>query len=107
MGYMKFDLIESMIDLLENEVTYENVNVLFTDKAKTIIHEIAEYSRNCDMFKKNLDNSESQWVREEKDIRLLWNHMIERIANAPTRLHSQFSVILVMPYVDDLLEVTP
>ena len=79
----------------------------FTDKSIAIIHDIAEYSRHTELYKRFSSNSNSfmeKWRTEgnvtAKDVYL---HMLCKIADAPTMLHRNTAIILFIPIIDDML----
>ena len=94
------DLMIALIEDIGGDCT-------FTDKSKSIIHDVAEYSRQTELYKRFSGNSSSfmeEWRAEEnvtaKDVYL---HMLCKIANAPTVLHRNMSIILFIPIIDDML----
>lgn len=97
------EIWDLMISLIEDV----GVDYSFTDKSKAIIHDIAEYSRQRELYKRFTNNMNAfmeEWRAEEtvtaKDVYL---HMLSKIANAPTMLHRNMSIILLMPIIDDML----
>lgn len=94
------DLMISLIEDIGGDGT-------FTDKSKSIIHDVAEYSRQTELYKrfKDAGNSFMEEWRAEKDVSAedVYLHMLNKIANAPTVLHRNMSIILFIPIIDDML----
>lgn len=94
------DLMISLIEDIGDDCS-------FSDKSKTIIHDIAEYARQMELYKhfsRDRDSFMEEWRAEEtvtaKDV---YMHMLYKIANAPTTLHRNMSIILFIPIIDDML----
>lgn len=94
------DLMISLIEDIGGDCT-------FTDKSIAIIHDVAEYSRKTELYKRFKGNSDSfmeKWRAAgnvtAKDVYL---HMLGKIANAPTILHRNTAIILFIPIIDDML----
>lgn len=97
------EIAELMISLIK-EV---GGSCTFSDKSKAIIHDIAEYSRQRELYRRFTDNMSAfmeEW-QNEKDVTAkdVYLHMLDKIVNAPTILHRNTSIILLMPIIDDLL----
>lgn len=94
------DLMISLIEDIGGDCT-------FTDKSRSIIHDVAEYSRKTELYKRFKDSSNAfmaEWRTEEnvtaKDVYL---HMLSKIADAPTMLHRNTAILLFIPIIDDML----
>lgn len=61
-----------------------------------IINEIADYAEQTDIFKANKERGKFFDGQTAKNI---FCYMLDRIINAPTVLHRNMSVILIMPFV--------
>ena len=97
------EISDLMISLIED--TGDDCS--FSDKSKTIIHDIAEYARQMELYKhfsRDRDSFMEKWRAEEtvtaKDV---YMHMLYKITNAPTTLHRNMSIILFIPIIDDML----
>lgn len=103
------ELRESFTELLE-EMHRENAgkvgheNIIFPQRAKELIKEIAEFSRQTQIYQSVQDQREAFWNdTKEATPGLIYGYMLDRVANAPTRIHANYSVILIMPRLDELL----
>lgn len=99
---MKFisELFDLMPELI-SETLANNEDFEFSERAKAIIKEIAEYSRTTKVFTDNKERGKDIFGgMSAKDI---YMHLIEKIANAPTTAHLTTSAILCMPFLDDEL----
>ena len=97
------ELSNLMIALIE-DVGHD---ISFSDKSKVIIHDIAEYARQLELYKHYSYDSDSfmeEWRAEETvTAKAVYLHMLYKIVNAPTVLHRNMSIILFMPIIDDML----
>ena len=92
------------------EVTKENKGkegkeeVIFNKRAKEIVKEIAAYSRTTDIYK-NLKEQREKFWEDAGNVTpaLVYGYMLDRAVNAPTTLHMYYSVILIMPMLDEVL----
>lgn len=102
------DLIEKGELLHDNASTAEIFEYLKENRA--LIKELSESARQTgifqrgqeevEVFKKKLNSSNDSGAIEENVVNAyIW--VLDRIVNAPTRLHMQCSVALCMPIVDD------
>ena len=98
---MKEDVQKQVVCLIE-EVMQQNdgkeskENVFFSEKAKGLIKEIAEYAKTTMLYKRTKERREEFW-KETQDT------LLDRVANAPTRIHAESSIILLMPRLDEVL----
>ena len=97
------ELPDLMVRIIEESEELKDGDVRFSDEAKKLIHEVAEYSRNTAIYKDSSDRSDEFWKNNEKTVKNVWIHMLDRVVNAPTTIHRDSSVILMMPVLDELL----
>lgn len=76
----------------------------FTDRAKSLIKEMADYSRRTKLYEHHRDNDREFWedVGEETPEKV-YAHMLNRVNNAPLNIHMYSSIILLMPKLDELV----
>lgn len=97
-----YELVPELIGL----VTYdEDKNLLFDDRAKAIIKDIADFARNTKIWETVKEQREQFW-EDTKDStpEQVYSYMLDRIVNAPTSIHRDSSIILIMPRLDELLQ---
>lgn len=67
-----------------------------TPRGIEIINEIADYAEQTEIFKMNENRGE---IFEGKPSKFIFEYMLDRVLCAPTVLHINASVILIMPFV--------
>lgn len=67
-----------------------------TPRGIEIINEIADYAEQTEMFKMSEKRGE---IFEGKPSKFIFEYMLNRVLCAPTVLHINASVILIMPFV--------
>ena len=76
----------------------------FSDRALEIIHEIAEYGRTTMIWKSTAERREKFWADSaDATPEQVYAYMLDRIVNAPTRLHRDSSILLIIPRLDEML----
>lgn len=99
---------DKVADMLE-EVYADGSEFVFTDKAKTILKECAEYARETTLYIENEAGANEFWSETTENAVYratptnVYRHILERIVNAPTRLHMIASVIIHIPTLDRLV----
>ena len=88
------EVTDLMAELLENNVDCE-ANA-FTKRGREIINEISDFAEQTRIFK---DNKEKGDMFDDATVVQLFGYMLDRIVNAPTPIHRDMSVILIMPFV--------
>lgn len=99
------ELIEEVMK--ENNGKEGKENVIFTQKAKALVKKIADFSKKTKIWQETETQREKFW-RETKDATpaLVYGYLLDRVVNAPTIFHSNSSIILLMPKLDELLNGT-
>lgn len=110
------DDFNAMMLSLMNEINaynpYSSENILFSDKAKSLIHEMAEYARNSKYYKKILEN-DAWMINEQKSyieaamkttVSRVYYDMLYKIAEAPTFIHAELAPLMLIPVLDDMLQ---
>ena len=80
-----------MIEMFD---TCPNYNL--TPRGIEIINEIADYAEQTEMFKMNESRGE---IFEGKPSKFIFEYMLDRVVRAPSMLHVNASIILIMPFV--------
>lgn len=88
------EVTELMAELLENNVDFETT--VFTERGREIINEISDFAEQTRIFK---DNEEKGEMFDGSTVRQIFGYMLDRIVNAPTSIHRDTSIILIMPFV--------
>ena len=106
---MVIELFEDVVNTNSDE-DYTNKSISFSDRAKELIHTMAEYARTLDFYNDLMDNNVCRTEKDEyaelaktKSASLIWLDMCYKITNAPTRLHMQCVSVLLIPILDDKL----
>ena len=99
------ELIEEVMK--ENDGKEGKENVIFSQRAKALAKKIADFSRKTKIWQETERQREEFW-RETKDATpaLVYGYLLDRVVNAPTIFHSNSSIILLMPKLDELLNGT-
>lgn len=87
-------LKELMLELLEGNVDIEKWIV--TERGQEIINEICDYAEQTKIFKENKERGE---IFDKATAQNVFVYMLDRVVNAPTSVHRDMSVLLIMPFV--------
>lgn len=95
---------EKTIQIMENVQDELNAcgKYRFSDETKRLISEVAEYCRKT-KFYNHLKEKEPEFIRTES-AEYLYNHMITKMAKAPSSFHCIGAAIIMMPAIDDALK---
>ncbi len=85
-----------MLELLDNESEWQDANIVFTERGREIIDKISDYAERTRIFQKYKENGE---MFEACTTQQVFGYMLDRIVNAPTTLHRDASILLIMPFV--------
>jgi hypothetical protein len=85
-----------MLELLENNTDWQDANAVFTKRGREIIDEICDYAEQTRIFQEHKEKSE---IFDGSTAQQVFGYMLDRIVNAPTTIHRNSSVILIMPFV--------
>lgn len=83
-----------MLELLEDNIKGDPWQV--TNRGREIIDEISNYAEQLEIFRVNMDRGQ---VFEGATARQVYGYMLDRVVNAPTIIHRDMSVILIMPFL--------
>lgn len=96
--FMMENVLESVLEGSDQNTGELN----FSDEARSLISEFAEKCRATDLFKENEltgRNFTNGMTAEE-----IWNHMGQKIIDAPTGFHMLSAGVLLIPFADDALK---
>lgn len=86
------ELDDLVIELIKKNTDFQRAK--FTGRGYEIIDEISDYAEHTRIFQ---ENKEKEEMFDDCSAELLFAYMLDRVANAPTRLHATASVLLIMP----------
>ena len=87
-------LNDLMLELLENNINLEKMEI--TKRGREIIDEISDYAEQTRIFQEHKEKGE---MFDGSTAQQVFGYMLDRIVNAPTTIHRNSSVILIMPFV--------
>lgn len=85
-----------MLELLESNTDWQDSNAIFTKRGREIIDEISDYAEQTRIFQEHKERGE---MFDGSTAQQVFGYMLDRIVNAPTTIHRNSSVILIMPFV--------
>lgn len=95
------ELYSLMVELLDSNVTATPEQLTVTDRGREIINEIADYAEKTNIFQE--EKGQGEWLNG-KTAEQIYRHMLERIVLAPTTIHMNMSVLLIMPFLRQKLQ---
>lgn len=95
------ELNKLMLELLENNTDWRDGQVIFTDRGREIIDEISDYAEQTRIFQEHKERGE---IFDGYTAQQVFCYMLDRVVNAPTAIHRQTSVLLIMPFVRKKLQ---
>jgi hypothetical protein len=96
--YEKFE--DDVIDILESVGECTDSTLI---KSAEKIHSLADYARQTPLFKDS-EQKGNEFFNGMPPIEI-YNHMIFKIVDSPTKLHRDAAVILTIPYLSDALKL--
>lgn len=99
----------SLMDEIDAYNLFSSENILFSDKAKSLIHEMAEYARNNKYYKKILEadtNEQNSYIEAamKTTVSRVYYDMLYKIVEAPTFIHAELAPLMLIPVIDDMLQ---
>lgn len=95
------DELKKLIPDLMNAVRKDaNSKYVFTKTAKRIIREIADFSKQTDLWKSQKSKVENEWGLAKLNANMLYTLLVECVASAPCPCIRKSSVILLAPELD-------
>ena len=85
-----------MSELLKNNINIKDGDTVFTKRGREIIDEISDYAEQTSLFQ---ENKEKGKIFDGSTAHQLFGYLLDRVVNAPTTIHRNSSVILIMPFV--------
>ena len=101
-----YRLVSELIEIVE----WDGDRLAFPERAREIIHEIAEYGRTTGIWKATKERRERFWNDSQGATpEQIYGYLLDRIISAPTKYHRDSSILLIIPRLDELLrrEVMP
>lgn len=89
-------LNDLMLELLESNTDWQDANAVFTKRGREIIDEISDYAEQTRIFQEHKERGE---MFDGSTAQQVFGYMLDRVVNAPTTIHRNSSVILIMPFV--------
>lgn len=95
------ELNDLMIELLENT---DVENEVFEKRAREIIDEVSDFAEKSTFYKEQTEQYQEamEWTKHES-VWGIYAHMLFKIVGAPTTVHRNASVILLMPILREKL----
>lgn len=98
------DLCEEMLKDNPEESGKMLDELIFSEKSRNIINELADYSERTGLYKR-LEHEREEFERDiDKTPGMIYGYMLERAVDAPTKMHMISSIILLMPVLRRLLQ---
>lgn len=85
-----------MLELLESNTDWQDANAVFTKRGREIIDEISDYAEQTRIFQEHKEKGE---MFDGSTAQQVFGYMLDRAVNAPTTIHRNSSVILIMPFL--------
>lgn len=95
------ELRDLMVELLDSNVTATPEQLTVTERGREIINEIADYAEKTAIFQK--EKGRGEWVNGKTAVQI-YGHMLERVVHAPTTIHRDMSILLIMPFLRQKLQ---
>ena len=89
-------LDDLMLELLDSESEWKESSIVFTDRGREIIDKISDYAERTRLFRECEKRGE---MFEDLTAQQTFAYMLDRVVNAPTTLHRDASILLIMPFV--------
>lgn len=81
--------------------------MIFSDKAKDYIHELAEYSRCLKLYGRTMEGKLAIARKEYEEVGAsasrMYIDMLHKIVNAPTVIHMELVPVMLIPLIDERL----
>lgn len=89
------ELNDLMVELIDNIDAEKQV---FRKRAREIIEEVSDFAEKSTFYKEQTEKhkEEMEWTKHESAW-VIYIHMLQKIVDAPTTIHRDGSVILLMP----------
>lgn len=95
------EINDLMLELLEKESEWKDANIVFTERGREIVDKISDYAERTRIFQEHKERGE---MFDASTAEQVFAYLLDRIVNAPTTLHRDASVLLIMPFVRQKLK---
>lgn len=96
------EIDDLICELLEEPVTQENNNIVFTSGSVELIHEIAEKCSTIPIVEKTQEQAEE--YAEGLSAEQVYLDMLVKIVDAPTAIHMRLSAKMLIPIISRKLK---
>ena len=93
------EIYNLICELLEEPVVQEDNGVVFTSKSIELIHAIAEKCSTIPIVERIQETDRIEEYAEELTADEVFIDMLNKIVNAPTRIHMEMSVKMLIPII--------
>lgn len=108
----KDEFNDKLCDLMEevencNPPEFSMDGMIFSDKAKEYIYELADYARSLELYRR-MKEGKTGIVRKEYEeagmsASRIYIDMMHKIVNAPTVIHMELVPVMLIPLIDERL----
>lgn len=90
------ELSPLMVELLDSNISATPEKIEITDRGSQIIDEISDFAEQTRIFQENKGRGA---MLDGLTALQLYRYMLNRVINAPTDMHANGSVLLIMPFL--------
>lgn len=97
--------LQPLITEIIGAVEIKDSDISCDDKTREIIREVSEYAKKTELYKENTEKRE-KFIKENADAQTadIYMMMLQKIIHAPTTIHMYSNVLLLLPFINDLME---
>lgn len=108
----KDEFNDKLCELMEevencNPTEFSLDGLIFSDKAKEYIYELADYSRGLKSYKRTMEGKLGIVRKEYEEVGAsasrMYIDMLHKIVNAPTVIHMELVPVMLIPLIDERL----
>ncbi|MBP0977760.1 MAG: hypothetical protein J6P89_06275 [Oscillospiraceae bacterium] len=100
-------LCELMEEVENCNPEFSTDGMIFSDKAKEYIYELADYSRGLKSYRRTMEGETGIARKEYEEVGAsasrMYIDMLHKIVNAPTEIHMELVPVMLMPLIDERL----
>ena len=102
------DKVCQLLEEVENcNPEFSMDGMIFSDKAKEYIYELADYSRGLKSYRKTMEGQLGIVRKEYEEVGAsasrMYIDMLHKIVNAPTVIHMELVPVMLIPLIDERL----
>ena len=102
------DKVCELIEEVENcNPEFSMDGIIFSDKAKDYIHELADYARSLEWYRRTKEGKFGIDRKEYEEVGAsasrMYIDMLHKIVNAPTVIHMELVPVMLIPLIDERL----